>query len=191
MVLPSFSVICLLRILKHKSIQIPFACFSDSGQSSTHLETPLHLQSDLLLRLSTVSQMLVFPPATTSVSVIYLFVCSFSLNQRTEHFIFGFAVVFPTLAPANAAGWCPLPFMTLVFLKMHATCDQDLAWGWAWRSVNVCGVHGWPLLMEENRILNKIPALLTHNYKYTVREREILTQFQNCIFPILKMLIFT
>lgn len=26
--------------------------------------------------------------------------------------------------------------------------------------------------MEENRILNKIPALLTHNYKYTVRERE-------------------
>lgn len=132
MVLPSFAVICLLQILKHKSIQIPFACFSDSGQSSTHLETPLHLQSDLLLPLSTISHMLVFSLATTSISGIYLFVCSFSLNQKTEHFIFGFAVVFPTLAPANTAGWCPLPFMTLVFLKMRATCDPiDLSWWWA------------------------------------------------------------
>lgn len=129
MVLPSFSVLCLLQILKHKSIQIPFACFSDSGQSSAHLETPLHLQPDLLLPLSTISQMLVFSLATTSIAVISLFVCSFSLNQRTEHFIFGFAVVFPTLAPANTAGWCPSPFMTLVFLKMQATCDPiDLSW---------------------------------------------------------------
>lgn len=65
--------------------------------------------------------------------------------------------------------------------------------------MNVYGVYRWPLLMEENGILNKIPASSTQNYRYTVeREREgvresgdILTQFPNCIFLILKMLIFT
>lgn len=58
--------------------------------------------------------------------MIYLFICLFVLNQRTEHFIFSFAVVFPTLVtvfricrllPTQRDGVLYL-FMTLVFLKL-------------------------------------------------------------------------
>lgn len=133
MVLPSFSVICLLQILQHKSIQIPFACFSDSGQSSTLVETPLHLQSDLLLRLSTVSQMLAFF-SSNHFSFCDLFICLFVFPKPEDRaFHFRLCCCIPNTGSCQHS-------RVVSFTFYDSSLFKDACYLWPYRSVLGMGI---------------------------------------------------